>query len=268
MNADEATDAFFRDYNRCSPGHSMAAPEGVGYCLAVKKPNKIENWITQYGADKIILGADVKDGFIHISGWKENSSVKLFDFLDSYQNKGINNILCTDINKDGTLKGPATSLYRQIMSAYPDCHLIASGGISSIDQVTDTMILRPLIVTDKQDIIDECRKIGTVEIAESMPEYCGVISQKPTTHAKLDDILEEEKKFNFKVIDKAVEDTVCTDIRDIAKETDGVLTEVTTVTSIAEDETVIDIRSQDEVDDEPLTLPGVKIINIQQRENI
>lgn len=134
--------------------------------------------------------------------------------------------------------------------------------LSVIDQVTDTMILRPLIVTDKQDIIDECRKIGTVEIAESMPEYCGVISQKPTTHAKLDDILEEEKKFNFKVIDKAVEDTVCTDIRDIAKETDGVLTEVTTVTSIAEDETVIDIRSQDEVDDEPLTIPGVKIINI------
>ena len=103
--------------------------------LAVKNPNKIENWITQYGADKIILGADVKDGFIHISGWKENSSVKLFDFLDSYQNKGINNILCTDINKDGTLKGPATSLYRQIMSAYPDCHLIASGGISSIDDL-------------------------------------------------------------------------------------------------------------------------------------
>ena len=89
--------------------------------LAVKNPNKIENWITQYGADKIILGADVKDGFIHISGWKENSS--------------INNILCTDINKDGTLKGPATSLYRQIMSAYPDCHLIASGGISSIDDL-------------------------------------------------------------------------------------------------------------------------------------
>lgn len=103
--------------------------------LAVKNPNKIENWITQYGADKIILGADVKDGFIHISGWKENSSVKLFDFLNSYQNKGINNILCTDINKDGTLKGPATSLYRQIMSAYPDCHLIASGGISSIDDM-------------------------------------------------------------------------------------------------------------------------------------
>ena len=124
-------------YELLSKGRELANQVGEELC-AVIIGNNIQPFfaeISQYGADKIILGADVKDGFIHISGWKDNSSVKLFDFLNSYQNKGINNILCTDINKDGTLKGPATSLYRQIMSAYPDCHLIASGGISSIDDL-------------------------------------------------------------------------------------------------------------------------------------
>lgn len=134
--------------------------------------------------------------------------------------------------------------------------------LSVIDQVTETMILRPLIVTDKQDIIDDCRKIGTVEIAESMPEYCGVISQKPTTHAKLSDILEEEKKFNFDVIEQAIQNTICTDIKDIAKETAESVTEVTTVTSFSDNDIVIDIRSQEEIDDAPLKLSGIEILTI------
>lgn len=134
--------------------------------------------------------------------------------------------------------------------------------LSVIDEVTDTMILRPLIVTDKQDIIDECRVIGTNEIAESMPEYCGVISQKPTIKAKLSDILEEEKNFNFEVLEEAINNTICTDIKDIAKETAHSLTEVSTVTSIAPNEVIIDIRVQDEIDLAPLALDNVEFINI------
>lgn len=134
--------------------------------------------------------------------------------------------------------------------------------LSVIDQVTDTMILRPLIVSDKQEIIDQCREIGTIEIAESMPEYCGVISQKPTTHAKLEDILKEEENFNFEILDKVIADTVCTDIKDIEKETQKTLTEVSTVSSIEENEIIIDIRNQEEIDEQPLVINNIKIITI------
>jgi phosphoribosylformimino-5-aminoimidazole carboxamide ribotide isomerase len=103
--------------------------------LAVKDPEKLKEWIAKYGPDRIILGADVKDNKIAVSGWLETSSLDLFDFLKDYHALGIRHVLCTDISKDGMLEGPAFDLYNALMRAYPDLQLIASGGVSGIDDV-------------------------------------------------------------------------------------------------------------------------------------
>ncbi|MBP3775045.1 MAG: 1-(5-phosphoribosyl)-5-[(5-phosphoribosylamino)methylideneamino]imidazole-4-carboxamide isomerase [Bacteroidaceae bacterium] len=105
--------------------------------IAVKNPQIFEHWIETYGPKHIILGADVKDGYISINGWRECSDIPLFEFLDTYLNKGIKYILCTDISKDGMLKGTSVELYTQIMQRYPHCKLIASGGVSCMQDLTD-----------------------------------------------------------------------------------------------------------------------------------
>ncbi|MDE5947404.1 MAG: 1-(5-phosphoribosyl)-5-[(5-phosphoribosylamino)methylideneamino]imidazole-4-carboxamide isomerase, partial [Prevotella sp.] len=89
----------------------------------------------RYGADRIVLGADVRDGRIAINGWKEDSELELLHFLDRYVKRGIRNVLCTDISRDGTLTGPAIPLYKDIMTAFPDLHLIASGGVSCMEDI-------------------------------------------------------------------------------------------------------------------------------------
>lgn len=103
--------------------------------IAVTNPQLFLNWIEQYGAEKLILGADVRNGKISINGWKEDSSEDLLPFLKQYTDKGVRNVLCTEISKDGTLQGPAIDLYQQIMKAYPDMNLIASGGVSCNDDI-------------------------------------------------------------------------------------------------------------------------------------
>ena len=103
--------------------------------IAVTNPQLFLNWIEQYFAEKLILGADVRNGNISINGWKEDSSEDLLPFLKQYTDKGVRNVLCTEISKDGTLQGPAIDLYQQIMKAYPDMHLIASGGVSCNDDI-------------------------------------------------------------------------------------------------------------------------------------
>ena len=103
--------------------------------IAVKQPEVFEKWLNQFGAPKIILGADAKDGKIATNGWKEESSLELMPFLDNYIKKGVTRVLCTDISKDGMLEGPSVPLYREIMEAHPHLHLIASGGVSSIDDI-------------------------------------------------------------------------------------------------------------------------------------
>ncbi len=103
--------------------------------VAVKFPTLLEKWLNQYGPDKIILGADVKDEHIAIEGWKEESSQSLEDFLTDYTQKGIYKVLCTDINKDGMMEGPSIDLYKKVMEQFPDMHLIASGGGSSVDDI-------------------------------------------------------------------------------------------------------------------------------------
>ena len=103
--------------------------------IAVKNPLLLFDWIEQYGADRIILGADVKGLNIATDGWLETSNLTLFNFLKDYHVKGIRNVLCTDISKDGMLEGPAFELYSFIMAEYPDVDLIASGGVSCIEDV-------------------------------------------------------------------------------------------------------------------------------------
>ena len=104
-------------------------------CIAVTNPDLFMGWLEKYGAERIILGADVRHGKVSINGWKEDSSEDLLPFLKKYIDAGVKNVLCTEISKDGTLTGPAIELYQSMMAAYPELHLIASGGVSSIDDI-------------------------------------------------------------------------------------------------------------------------------------
>ena len=103
--------------------------------IAVTHPELFMGWLEKYGAERMILGADVRHGKISINGWKEDSEEDLLPFLKKYIDAGVRNVLCTEISKDGTLSGPAIDLYKEIMAAYPELHLIASGGVSSIDDI-------------------------------------------------------------------------------------------------------------------------------------
>lgn len=98
--------------------------------VAVTYPDLFLEWLQKYGPERLILGADVRNGKISINGWKQNSTEDLLPFLKKYIEQGVKNVLCTEISKDGTLQGPALSLYRNIMAEYPQLHLIASGGVS------------------------------------------------------------------------------------------------------------------------------------------
>ena len=104
--------------------------------IAVTHPDVFIAWLEKYGPDRLILGADVRNGKISINGWKEDSTEDLLPFLRKYVDAGVKNVLCTEISKDGTLAGPAIGLYQQVMKEYPMLHLVASGGVSSIDDIT------------------------------------------------------------------------------------------------------------------------------------
>lgn len=103
--------------------------------VAVAQPDLFASWLKRYGADRLILGADVRNGYICINGWKEDSREQLLPFLKRYIEAGVKNVLCTDISKDGMLSGPATQLYKDILREFPDLHLIASGGVSSTEDI-------------------------------------------------------------------------------------------------------------------------------------
>ena len=105
--------------------------------IAVKQPEMVEAWIEQFGAGKILLGADVKDENIMIHGWQQSANINIINYISTYIIKGIKNIFCTDISKDGLLQGTSTELYKKILEAFPQLHLIASGGVSVIDDVEE-----------------------------------------------------------------------------------------------------------------------------------
>ena len=105
--------------------------------VAVTNPELFTKWLHTFGAEHIILGADVRNGKISINGWKEDSAEDLLPFLKTYIDEGVKNVLCTEISKDGTLAGPATELYKELMTAYPNMHLIASGGVSCNEDIVN-----------------------------------------------------------------------------------------------------------------------------------
>ncbi|MBQ3805406.1 MAG: 1-(5-phosphoribosyl)-5-[Prevotella sp.] len=105
--------------------------------IAVTAPDLCCQWIAKYGAERIVLGADVRKGKISINGWKEDSQEDLMPFLERYIALGVRNVLCTEISRDGMLSGPAVDLYCDIMKRWPQLHLIASGGVSSSDDILE-----------------------------------------------------------------------------------------------------------------------------------
>lgn len=105
--------------------------------IAVSQPDTFIRWLDRYGADKVILGADVRNGLVSINGWKEDTSEKLLPFLARYVKAGVKNVLCTEISRDGTLSGPSTDLYREVMEAFPGIHLIASGGVGRNEDIIE-----------------------------------------------------------------------------------------------------------------------------------
>lgn len=111
------------------------AAQVTGGSIAVSQPEIFENWLMKFGSDRIILGADALKGKIAINGWQEDSDMELLPFIDQYTQKGIKYIICTDISRDGMLKGPAVQLYSEILSRNNDISLIASGGISEMDDI-------------------------------------------------------------------------------------------------------------------------------------
>ncbi|OCG79488.1 tRNA uracil 4-sulfurtransferase ThiI [Gilliamella sp. Occ4-3] len=131
-----------------------------------------------------------------------------------------------------------------------------------IDNASDTLILRPLITHDKETIINIARQIGTEDIAKTMPEFCGVISKSPTVKAVKEKIEAEEMNFDFTILDKAVAEAENIDIREIAKQTDTKIAHVETVTTLSTNHVVIDIRSLEEQEDNPLILSDIEVKHI------
>ncbi len=103
--------------------------------IAVKNPEEVGGWLKQFGPEKIILGADVKDEKVFINGWKTETEWQLFPFLKFYLEKGIKYAVCTDISRDGLLAGSAVQLYKEIRKEFPSLKLIASGGVSSAEDI-------------------------------------------------------------------------------------------------------------------------------------
>lgn len=107
----------------------------TGGSIAVKKPEVFVNWLDTYGSDRLILGADVKDEKIAVSGWLEKTDVDIIPFIKDYMTKGVKSVICTDISKDGMLAGTSIELYKKLLGLFPKLFLVASGGVSAIQDV-------------------------------------------------------------------------------------------------------------------------------------
>ena len=103
--------------------------------IAVANPELFLNWVSTYGAHAFFLGADVKDNLIAVNGWMKTSNIPINDFISGYIDKGITNIFCTDVTKDGKLEGPSTVLYQSLLTMFPNLKLVASGGVSSLQDL-------------------------------------------------------------------------------------------------------------------------------------
>ena len=107
----------------------------TGGSIAVKDPELFEGWIKRFGQEKIILGADARNGMIAVSGWQEVTQVSVHDLIEKYRAKGVKYVLSTDVAKDGLLQGPSFDLYSEMQNKFPDLNIIASGGISEVSEI-------------------------------------------------------------------------------------------------------------------------------------
>ncbi len=113
---------------------SGAAYATIG-SLAVKQRDIFVSWLNEYGADKFLLGADLKSEKIAVAGWLETTDIDIYDFLNDYVEHGIQQVFCTDVSKDGKLEGPSLNLYKKVIEQFPSLWFIASGGVSSMDDL-------------------------------------------------------------------------------------------------------------------------------------
>ena len=124
---------------KCDKDLEIAFENGAqmitGGSIAVKSPELFYEWLKHYGSERIILGADAKDEKIAISGWQEATTKDLIPFIEEFHKHGIKKVICTDISCDGMLQGPSTELYKKMHEALPEIYLVASGGISSIEDI-------------------------------------------------------------------------------------------------------------------------------------
>lgn len=116
--------------------NSGAAYAAIG-SIAAKDEFTFTGWLLAFGADKFIIGADVKDEIIVVKGWTESTSITVFELIEKYKNKGVRQFFCTDVSKDGLLQGSSIGLYKKILNEHPSVDLIASGGISGVDEIEE-----------------------------------------------------------------------------------------------------------------------------------
>ena len=114
--------------------NSGAALATVG-SMAVKEEETFVQWLQHWGADKFFLGADVKGEKLTVSGWLEQTDIWIYDFIEQYIARGVQQVFCTDVAKDGALEGPSLELYQNIVQKFPQLHFVASGGVSNMDDV-------------------------------------------------------------------------------------------------------------------------------------
>ena len=125
---------------------------GAAYAIvgsvAAKQPDLFGAWLKAFGADRMVLGADVREGKVSVSGWQEDLNLSIETLIDKFRPHGLNQVICTDISRDGMLQGPSFDLYSQLQNAYPDIDFTVSGGISSMDDIRrlDSMNLRKVII--------------------------------------------------------------------------------------------------------------------------
>lgn len=111
------------------------ASQVTGGSIAVKDKQRFLSWLEKYGNEKLILGADVQDGKIAVSGWQEDTDEEILDFVEKYAQKGVKYVISTDISKDGALQGPSFELYQILKEQFPNMYIIASGGVTTVDDI-------------------------------------------------------------------------------------------------------------------------------------
>jgi phosphoribosylformimino-5-aminoimidazole carboxamide ribotide isomerase len=135
--------------------------------VSVKDPLLVDSWLNKYGNEKIILGADVIEQNIAISGWQEETSLNINNFLDDHLNKGFKYVICTDVSRDGVLKGPAVKLYEELKKRFKTMYLIASGGVGTIDDLD-----RLAEIGADGVIIGKALYEGRIKLEELKPFLC------------------------------------------------------------------------------------------------